>query len=24
LDLALHIIPRIWYLGFTLKGRRVP
>jgi hypothetical protein len=24
LDLALHIVPRIRYLGFTLKGRRVP
>jgi hypothetical protein len=24
LDLALHIVPRIQYLGFTLKGRRVP
>jgi hypothetical protein len=24
LDLALHIVPWIWYLGFTLKGRRVP
>jgi hypothetical protein len=23
LDLALHIVPRIHYLGFTLKGRRV-
>jgi hypothetical protein len=24
LDLVLHIVPRIRYLGFTLKGRRVP
>jgi hypothetical protein len=24
LDLALHIVPQIRYLGFTLKGRRVP
>jgi hypothetical protein len=24
LDLALHIVTRIRYLGFTLKGRRVP
>jgi hypothetical protein len=24
LDLALHIIPQIRYLGFTLKGRRAP
>jgi hypothetical protein len=24
LDLALDIVPRIRYLGFTLKGRRVP
>jgi hypothetical protein len=24
LDLALYIVPRIRYLGFTLKGRRVP
>jgi hypothetical protein len=24
LDLALHIVPRIRYLGFTIKGRRVP
>jgi hypothetical protein len=23
-DLALHIVPRIRYLGFTLKGRKVP
>jgi hypothetical protein len=24
LDLVLHIVPRIRYLGFTLMGRRVP
>jgi hypothetical protein len=24
LDLALHIVPRIRYLGFTLERRRVP
>jgi hypothetical protein len=24
LDLVLHIVPRIRYLGFTLKGGRVP
>jgi hypothetical protein len=24
LDLALHIVPQIGYLRFTLKGRRVP
>jgi hypothetical protein len=24
LDLALHIVPRIRYFGFTLEGRRVP
>jgi hypothetical protein len=24
LDLLLHIVPRIRYLGFTLKGKRVP
>jgi hypothetical protein len=24
LHLALHIVPRIRYLGFTLKGRRLP
>jgi hypothetical protein len=24
LDLVLHIVPWIRYLGFTLKGRRVP
>jgi hypothetical protein len=24
LDLALHIVPRIRYPGFTLEGRRVP
>jgi hypothetical protein len=24
LDLALHMVPQIRYLGFTLEGRRVP
>jgi hypothetical protein len=24
LDLVLHIVPQIRYLGFTLEGRRVP